>query len=436
MAGASRALVGSALSSLGGTVGSYLGGPVGGLLGSAAGKLVANVTGYGDYKVNRNSLVTGSPVPTFREGGDGVVISHREFLTNVAGSVAFALTSFRINPGLVTTFPWLSRLAQNFEEYEMEGLLFQYRPTSGSAVSSTSSALGAVIMATDYDVLNPNFATKQQMESYQYSTSTVPFAALLHPVECARRKNVLDNLYVRSSAPPAEADPRMYDLGNFQIATEGMQTVYTVGELWVTYHVRFRKPRLSFTDIQLAYTHIKESPANSATTGTAFFGTDGGIVNTGSPVQPYAAPGGTVDVSSLLLPIKGEFCVFIVASDAGASIVGNVTEAFAAGSNLSVGSAMFVNNSVGSVKSQIVTTAMAIYHITVSNSGYTALNRIAFTCAGLSTGQTDAIVFPISAAAFPSFMRENGPRMIQKLTTAPLTTTASLECKDCWVRDL
>jgi hypothetical protein len=254
----------------GSALGGYLGGPggsaIGGTIGRAAGALVSKITGFGDYKVNKNSIVSGNSVPTFRNDADGMVVCHREFLYNVVGSVGFNLTSIAINPGLVTSFPLLSRLSTIFEEYEMVGLVAEYRPSSGSAVSSVSSALGVVILATDYDAANPLFSNKQQMESYEYATSTVPFTGCLHPIECARNRNVLDNLYVRTSSPPVGTDVRLYDMGNFQIATEGMQSVYTVGELWFSYDVRLRKPRLPPPiENRTPYMRVITQPASTGT---------------------------------------------------------------------------------------------------------------------------------------------------------------------------
>jgi len=166
---------------LGGLAGSYLGGPAGGALGMQAGRLISQITGYGDYKVSQNTISNGNSVPTFRQGGDGMRVAHREFLSDVTGSIAFTLNSYAIQPGLNVTFPWLSAIAAQFEEYRMDGLCFEFRPSSGSAVSSMSSALGVVIMATNYHVLDATFATKQAMESYEYSTSTVPFMGLFIP---------------------------------------------------------------------------------------------------------------------------------------------------------------------------------------------------------------------------------------------------------------
>jgi len=272
------------------------------MVGGVAGDLISRLTGVGDYTLSTNSIVQGNAIPTFYNSGDGMEICHREFLRDVTGTTDFSLSSLPINPGMSDTFPWLSQVASNFEEYEMKGLVFEYRPSSGS-VATTSAALGVVIYATNYDVLDPLFTTKQQMDSYEYSSSTVPFDKMLHAVECDNKRNVLTRMYVRDAPPPIGADLRFYDLGNFQYATKGMQSSYVVGELWVTYHVRLSKPRIWATSPvpppppvpapvpDLYHNRYASSPSLTATNG-AWGGTDGFIGNadmTGA-VQPFMGP--------------------------------------------------------------------------------------------------------------------------------------------------
>lgn len=227
------------------SIGSGLGsifGPMGSMVGAKAGDFLASITGFGDYKVESNTLVTGNQVPTFRSGGMGVEIVHKEFIGNVDGSVLFASKSYAINPGLEETFPWLSSVARCFQTYRFLGLIFEYRPSSGN-IAATSPALGIVAMATAYDPLAPAFNSKVQIESYEYSSATVPSNSVIHPVECKARSNVLDNMLIRSNAAPG--DLRFYDMGTFQIGTEGMQSAYTLGELWVSYHVLLTKPYIA-----------------------------------------------------------------------------------------------------------------------------------------------------------------------------------------------
>ncbi len=240
------------LSDIGGGLGAGLGSlfgnaSVGKTIGSGLGSIVSKVTGMGSYRVNSNTLISDTGTPVFATGAEGtVVVSRREFVGDILGSKAFRNNTFRLNPGNPALFPWLSNVAHSFEQYEILGMILEYRPTSGSAVSSTNNAMGVVIMTTNYDVLDPAFTSKQQMEAYQYTISTVPYNHAIHAVECKRELNVLDAMYVRQFVQPQSADPRFYDLGLFQIATVGMQADdINVGELWVSYHVKLLKPRLA-----------------------------------------------------------------------------------------------------------------------------------------------------------------------------------------------
>lgn len=208
------------------------------------------VKGRGSYTMsgcNSASLDNAGP-PIIKNTGHGeVIVRHREYIGDLLASQAFAGTAFPINPGLPTTFPWLSNVAAQFEEWEPRGMLFEYKTTSSDSVVSTNAnaSLGTVIMATEYNPLNGTFGNKQQMENYEYAGSCKPSTSMLHQVECKGSENPLKKYYVRTGAVPATADQRFYDLGLFQIAASGMQSQgNAIGELWVTYEIALRKPRI------------------------------------------------------------------------------------------------------------------------------------------------------------------------------------------------
>jgi hypothetical protein len=241
-----KGLVPGLLGNLGDTVGSFFGGSALGRLGRRAGNWLGEITGLGTYHVNRNVLLTSNSVPSFRAESNGsAIITHREFVADISGSTSFSDVVRSINPGLSTTFPWLSSIASNYEQYEFLGLIFEFKSTSADALNSTNTALGTVIMATQYDSLDAPFLNKQQMEAYQFVTSSAPSQSMIHPVECDPRQNALTNMYIRTGPAPTGADLRFYDLGNMEIATVGMQATAVIGELWVSYCVKLLKPKLS-----------------------------------------------------------------------------------------------------------------------------------------------------------------------------------------------
>lgn len=221
-----------------------------GNLGRTAGKHLAHLFGFGDYQVKENIFLNGTlpevhNVPT----GGGTIVRFQEYLGDVFTSATiggFRTQEFLINPANPNTFPWLSQLAANYEQYSFEGLVFEFRSTSADALNSTNTALGTVMMATQYDVADTSFASKSEMLNYEFSNSVKPSDSCLHMIECAPKQSTLSELYTNAGGTnPAGTDPRFYNLGRFTIATTGFQAAsVNVGELHCTYQVRLLKPKL------------------------------------------------------------------------------------------------------------------------------------------------------------------------------------------------
>lgn len=215
----------------------------------------AGIRGRGDYVLGpgfKGPTAFGSGGTTYTTpaafgGGPGgdVHIAHREYIGQVAtDGVAFATQyTLPINPGMAQTFPWLSQFAASYEEYEFVGLVFEFISTSSNALDSQNTALGSVMMATQYNANNPPFTSMQTMLQYDKVLSTKPSNSAIHAVECAPRRTVLPEMYVRTQDVPGQ-DKRLYDLGVFQICTVGQQTGCEIGQLWVNYQVKLRKPKL------------------------------------------------------------------------------------------------------------------------------------------------------------------------------------------------
>jgi hypothetical protein len=374
------------LSDIGGTVGSLFG-DAGRSIGSSAGDFLSKITGWGSYKVQNNTLSEGNAVPSFTQTGDGVIICHREFIQDIVGSTAFNNVAIPVNPGMATTFPWLASVAESFEEYEFLGLVFEYRPSSGSAVATNSSALGIVVYATDYNVNAPPFGTKQMMESYEYSTSTVPFNAMIHPVECSpNNRNVLNTHLVRTSSLPTGADQQFYDIGNFEFATQGMQSAYNVGELWVSYHVALKKPRIGVSALE--YAHIVDSSQNATAAAPMGTGTSGKLT-TGSSLPGVLASSAT----GFLIENPGTYFISAnwqttssdIAANAQLSLGGNITG--------SPPGFSFANQAVYAFTS---TVAIANCFVTVNTYGTGAANTVSWVgLTSMTNADVDIYVFPV-----------------------------------------
>lgn len=234
------------------TVGRFLrgaGAMAGGYFGNASigrsmGAGISRIFGQGDYAVTQNSLVKGGP-PSFADISSGMRVCHREYVQDVISSTAFQNITFDINPSNGTLFPWLQKLAQNFEQYSIKGMVFYYNTTSGDALSSTNNALGVVGMATVTDPTDGPLASKRECEDYAGTVSKVPSCSFIAPVECKPTSQTVNRLYMYQGGVVTNEDKKFYSHGTLNLFTQGMQQAgVTVGELWVSYDIEFYTPKI------------------------------------------------------------------------------------------------------------------------------------------------------------------------------------------------
>jgi hypothetical protein len=163
-------------------------------------------------------------------------VTHREYIRDINGSVGFGLLRLPINVGKSATFPWLARIALNFEQYRFTRLKFSLKTQAPTTVP------GSVILAIDYDPTDPDPVSKADMLQYEGATRSAPWN------DCtviAAQKNMsrLSKYYVSPSSPDNSADLRLQDVGNLFIATQGQGDASVVSELWVEYDVDLITPQ-------------------------------------------------------------------------------------------------------------------------------------------------------------------------------------------------
>lgn len=174
--------------------------------------------------------VTGGP-----SGGMQSVITFREYLQEVAGSVAFTTTSYSINPALTTSFPWLAAIAQNYEEYKFEKLRYCYEQ------EAPTSATGAIILSIDYDAADAAPANKQEALNTLGASRSPPWAANTLVADATK---MFGSHYTRTGALSSNLDIKTYDVGNLIISTQGQADAAVIGELYVEYTIRFSIPQM------------------------------------------------------------------------------------------------------------------------------------------------------------------------------------------------
>jgi hypothetical protein len=218
---------GEILRSTGGRLGGLMGMP---RLGRAMGAGLSKIMGHGDYVPKVNSIyhgtaeAVGPPVPFFSNSGrHGVRVVEREYVGDIVTGTngAFTIQTFRVNPGLNSTFPWLSTLANSYDEWEPLGMMVEFVSTSASYGGGSNQALGAVVIGADYDVLDAQWTSLIQMQNNEFSCSTRSSENLCHFVECATSERGRRVLFTRAGAPPNNSTLMDYDLCNIQVATAG-----------------------------------------------------------------------------------------------------------------------------------------------------------------------------------------------------------------------
>jgi len=138
-------------------------------------------------------------------------------------------------------------------------------------------------MSTQYNALDQPFTDKRTMENYEYANSAKPSCSFMHPIECKASQTSVGELYVRTG-PVSTGDLRLYDLGVFSIATQGMQNAedgQVIGELWCTFEIEFYKPKLLIGGGALLTDHFSGS-GSSLYTVAHIFGSGDNILTSSS----------------------------------------------------------------------------------------------------------------------------------------------------------
>lgn len=229
-----------------------------------AAKAFRSFTGSGDYHSIGSERVVNSlidPVPGsvtgaefYHMGRRGVVIHEREYIRDVrtgptmlpdGGGTAFNNEVENLNPTNERLFPWLSQLANKWDQWLPLQIVFTYNTTS-STFNGATQALGSVVAAMDYDPADEPYSNKTEMAGADYAVSTVASISMEAGVECSRVEKPTNLLFTGPFKEGASKVSRnFYDLGTFQLATQGMSAPnVTVGELWVEYTIVFFKKQV------------------------------------------------------------------------------------------------------------------------------------------------------------------------------------------------
>ena len=211
--------------------------------------------GRGAY-ATRNGLISGGAdtMPRMQHINDetgSLIVSHRERLMDVfaPSDSGFHQDVFTVSPGIEKTFPWLSQIAANYEEYELMQCVFEYDGHSLVGINDALEVQGSLIMATQMNVKDKPFRDRHEMERFPHASKCAQHGSMVHGVECDPRKIQGDgHRYIRMGGLAKDEDARDFDHAKFTIGQYNTPTELAgkeIGQLFVYYTVKLMKPKIS-----------------------------------------------------------------------------------------------------------------------------------------------------------------------------------------------
>lgn len=256
----------------------------------------------------------------------GVRVRHREYIGEVPGTATpFAIAlGLQMNPGLASVFPWLSRIASNYEAYKIHKLHYCFES------EAPSSMAGFVGLGADYDASDPAPASKPEFMNLKNAVRANTWQSFVFTVDVASAHGMGKRLYVRTGPLAANLDVKTYDAGSLYTCVGGQAVTTSVGELYADYDIELFDPQalapvsssvstmendafsvLSgptvITVLGTPFATVGGFPASSfvgAANGTINAGLDAysaaGTINPWTPLSPAATQNGMTDNSFLI----------------------------------------------------------------------------------------------------------------------------------------
>jgi hypothetical protein len=214
-------------------------------------------------------------------------------------------TRLDINPGL-TSFPWLSTIANSFEKYRWHSLSFMYEPACSTSVG------GTVLLAPDYDAADrDDNLTKGELMAFGDSVRTAPWQRA--QFTCTRKNMVPQPRYTRDKLIPG-TDIKTYDVLSLYLH-HSASSAGTLGELWVEYDVELITPQV---DREPGTTEYITNPATGPA-ATPFAGAE--II----PVNEFSMVKSSDTALEFQTPKPGEFLGTIECNGTGLGVLADPT---------------------------------------------------------------------------------------------------------------
>ena len=207
-----------------------------------------------------------STAPDIRATRESCRVVHRELVASITGeaTTAFSVdTALALNPGLAASFPWLSSIAVNWEQYHFNKLKACYYTRCSSATA------GSVIIAPDYDAADFPPTTELVVSTYMDAAEDAPWK----DIHCILKESAMHAMgsrkYVRNVAVAANQDIKTYDVGNLYACTVDSAAAAGWGKLWLEYDCTFYSPQINPQGNTAQFIHISGvTPTSASLLGT------------------------------------------------------------------------------------------------------------------------------------------------------------------------
>lgn len=189
---------------------------------------------------------TKSRVPVFNGATNGIRIQHCEYIgpwSYPAGvDAGFSVSSgISLQPGLLSSYPWLSSLAINFEQYKIHKMRIVVR-----SIVPTSTA-GATYVCIDYDSADSAPITKTQFMNNGSASSGSVWETITLDYN-PPSSNFVNQRYIRNGNLASNLDIKTYDSGTVYLAVDGSSLgsgAHTLGDIFFEYDVSLVVPILN-----------------------------------------------------------------------------------------------------------------------------------------------------------------------------------------------
>lgn len=191
-----------------------------------------------------------------------LLVSHREFIGKIPGSVNYSVVSEPVNPGLPVQFKWLYPIANQYESYRFRKLQYQF------VNSKAGTFAGDVILGIDYDASDATPFNEDELQTYWGCKTGQICEPMTFTADVAALHKLGPSKFVRMGSLASNQDIKLYDSGNFFVATTDCADTSTIGRLFVDYIVELMTP--SFTNTPFSVTVAPTGESQGSPLGTAF----------------------------------------------------------------------------------------------------------------------------------------------------------------------